>query len=375
MARRGGRDDRNGPDDPWGGDLPPLDLDVHHRRQARKLEAEMRRRAARQRLIGIIVGSVVAIGLGIGTYWWVSGNEAAPDPPVADAPVRVELDDLPEDPIPDPDEPVAPVTEEDGPSAPVTDEDTTASTASTTLREPRRPRATTPAAPPVAPTRARKPIVWVQAGHADPREPGYRDQTGAGSGPFGSEIGFTTALAPKVIARLQRAGVDARATQGQVDPWGARGAVFISLHHDSPGGAAAFGHAIAGAGENYYRGEGSGDPSPTPYPDSAPHRDATTVSGDVESNSRALAQALDGAYRPIYTAGNGAYGRYGGVQTREGNPRMMRYYGFYRTRAAARVIVEAGAAGADDTFLAKTDLIAGAVADGTIAYLRSRGLL
>ncbi len=43
---------------------------------------------------------------------------------------------------------------------------------------------------------------------------------------------------------------------------------------------------------------------------------------------------------------------------------MMRYYGFYRTRAAARVIVEAGAAGADDPFLARTDLIAAAVSRG-----------
>jgi hypothetical protein len=54
---------------------------------------------------------------------------------------------------------------------------------------------------------------------------------------------------------------------------------------------------------------------------------------------------------------------------------MMRYYGFYRTNAAARVIVEAGAAGADDAFLARTDLIATAIAAGTVAHLRSRGLL
>lgn len=201
------------------------------------------------------------------------------------------------------------------------------------------------------------------------------DQSGTGSGPFGSEIGFTTDLADKVVAQLKRAGVDARMTYGRVEPLGASGAAFVSLHHDSPGGAAAFGHAITGAGENYYHGEGSGDPSPTPYPDSAPHREATTVTGQVESRSRGLATAIEEAYRPIYTPGNGAAGRYGGVQTREGNPRMMRYYGFYRTNADARVIVEAGAGGSDDTFLAKTELIATAVTHGILTHLKKRGLV
>jgi hypothetical protein len=149
----------------------------------------------------------------------------------------------------------------------------------------------------------------------------------------------------------------------------------VSLHHDSPGGAAAFRHAITGAGENYYRGEGSGEPSPVPYPDSAPHRAATTVSPAVEDRSRALAERLSARFAAIYTAGNGAGGRFGGVQTREGNPRMMRYYGFYRTTADARVIVEAGAAGADDAFLAKTDLIASAVSRGIVDHLRATGRL
>lgn len=221
----------------------------------------------------------------------------------------------------------------------------------------------------------RRPVVWVQAGHAGPREPGYRAQTGTGSGPFGSEIGFTTALAPKVVARLRRAGIDARRTPGRVTPNRARGAAFVALHHDIPGGAAAFGHAIARAGENYYHGEGVGTPSPVPYADSAPHRRATRVSAAVERRSRDLARRIARRYRPIYTAANGARGRYAGVQTRRGNPRMMRYYGFYRTRATARVIVEAGAGGTDDAFLSRIDLIAAAVSRGVLDHLRSRGLL
>jgi len=72
------------------------------------------------------------------------------------------------------------------------------------------------------------------------------------------------------------------------------------------------------------------------------------VSARTEARSRALAVAIARRLGRVHTPANGARARFAGVQTREGNPRMMRYYGFYRTRAAARVIVEAGAAGADD---------------------------
>ena len=227
----------------------------------------------------------------------------------------------------------------------------------------------------VTPALAASPVVYVQAGHQGPREPGYRAQTGAAAGPFGSEIGFTTRLAPMVAARLRRAGVDARLTPGRVTPYAGRGAAFVSLHHDVPTGAAAVGHAITGDGENWYHGEGGGAPSPRPYPDSAPHRPATTVSAAVERRSRDLAYRIAARHRAIYTSANGARGRWGGVQSRGGNPRMMSFHGFYRTRAAARVIVEAGAGGTDDAFLARTGLIAAAVSRGILDHLRARGLL
>jgi hypothetical protein len=246
----------------------------------------------------------------------------------------------------------------------------------------RRPRSRTIALVAIAaslaaagPAVAARPVVYVQAGHEGPREPGYRDQTGAGSGPFGSEVGFTTRTAAAIVARLRAAGVDARETPGLVTPWGAPAAAFVSIHHDVPGGAAAVGHAIAGDGENWYHGEGGGAPSPRPYPDSAPHRRPTTVPPAVERRSRDLAYRVAARYRPIYTSANGARGRWGGVQTRDGNPRMMSFYGFYRTRAAARVIVEAGAGDTDDAFLAKTGLIAAAVSRGVLDHLRRRGLL
>ena len=95
----------------------------------------------------------------------------------------------------------------------------------------------------------------------------------------------------------------------------------------------------------------------------------------MERRSRGLADDVAARYRAIYTRANGARGRYGGVQTRDGNPRMMSYYGFYRTRAAARVIVECGAGGTDDAFLARTDLIAAAISGGILDHLRARGLL
>ena len=219
------------------------------------------------------------------------------------------------------------------------------------------------------------PVVWVQAGHQAPREPGYRAQTGAGAGPFGSELGFTTRLATRVRARLRAAGVDARATPGRVTPRGARGAVFVSLHHDAPGGRAGIGHAWAGLGENWYRGEGWGAPRSTPYPDGAPHRPATPVTPAVERRSRDLAHRLAATFGPLYRGAAGARAGFGGVERRAGNRRMTRYYGFHRTRAGARVILEAGAAGADDAFLARVDPIAAAVARAVVSHLRARGLL
>ena len=219
------------------------------------------------------------------------------------------------------------------------------------------------------------PVVWVQAGHQGPREPGYTAQTGAGTGPFGSEVGFTTRLATRVVARLRAAGVDARRTPGRVTPYASRGAVFISLHHDSPGGHAAIGYAISGAGENWYHGEGSGTASPVPYADSAPHRPATVVSRAVERNSRALAEDLDRTFGAIHTRANGARGAFTGVEPRGGNVRMMRYYGYYRTQAGARVLIEAGAPGVDDAFLRRVDPIAAAVSSAITGYLRERGAL
>lgn len=220
-----------------------------------------------------------------------------------------------------------------------------------------------------------QPVVWVQAGHEGPREPGYRAQTGAGSGPFGSEVAFTRRLSAAVVRRLRAAGVDARRTPGLVTPFGATGAAFVSLHHDAPGGYGRVGHAISGAGENYYRGEGYGDARPAPYPDSAPHRTATRVSPAVEQRSQELAQRLATRLREIHTSGNGAGSRFGGVEPRAGNVRMMRYYGYYRTRADARVLIETGGAGVDDAYLTRVDLIADAVAAGIVDDLRVRGLL
>jgi hypothetical protein len=223
----------------------------------------------------------------------------------------------------------------------------------------------------------RAPVVWVQAGHEAPGEPGYRAQTGAGGGPFGSEVAFNRRVRAALIGRLRAAGVDARPMPGLVTPWGARGAVFISMHFDAPGGAAAVGNATAvpGRRENWYRGEGTGTASPRPYADSARHRPSLPVTPGVERASRALARRIAGRYAAVYTPASGAGARFRGVVPRGGNVRMTHFYGYYRTRATARVLVECGAAGADDRFLARTDLIAGAVAAGILDHLRARGAL
>lgn len=219
------------------------------------------------------------------------------------------------------------------------------------------------------------PIVWVQAGHEAPGEPGYRAQTGAASGPFGSEVGFTTRVADAVTARLRAGGIDARRTPALVTPWGGRGAVFISVHHDAAAGHAAVGHAIAGANENWYRGEGEGTASPRPYPDSAPHRRATTVSTVVERRSRALARRLATRFGAVFTRANGARSEFTGVEPRDGNVRMMRFYGYYRTRAQARTLIECGAAGVDDAFLARVGTVSQAISAGIVDHLRAQNLL
>lgn len=219
------------------------------------------------------------------------------------------------------------------------------------------------------------PIVWVQAGHAAPREPGYAAQTGAGSGPFGDEVGFTTRVRARIVARLRAAGVDARPMNGLVMPLGARGAVFVSMHHDAPGGRSGVGHAFAGTAENWYHGEGFGTASPTPYADSAPHRRAFPVTLAVERRSGDLARRIASSFRRLHAGSPGARAPFGGVEPREGNPRMTRFHGFFRTRAGARVIVEAGAAGADDAFLARVDPIARSVTVGITSHLRARGLI
>ncbi len=314
--------------------------DPRHLEEWRRRRDDARRRTRRGRAwaAGALV-VVVAILSGVGA-WALVRDDPAPEPPEARA------------------------------AAPAAATETAVAASPDTAAA--RPGST--AAAERAATRVAAPIVWIQAGHADPREPGYRDQTGAASGPFGSEVAFTSRLADAVAARLDARGVDARVLPGRVDPIGAPGAAFVSLHHDAPGGRAVVVGATAGTGENYYRGEGGGTPSPTPYPDSAPHRRATTVSPQVERASRDLAAAIAARHAAVYTTANGAVGTFAGVVTSAENPRLGSYYGFFRTGADARVILEAGAAGTDDAFLERTDLIAGAVSAGILDDLAARGL-
>jgi hypothetical protein len=188
-------------------------------------------------------------------------------------------------------------------------------------------------------------------------------------------VGFTTRVRARLLARLRAAGVDARPMNGLIAPLGARGAVFVSMHHDAPGGRSGVGHAVAGTSENWYRGEGFGTPSPTPYADSAPHRRAYPVTVAVEQRSRDLARRIASSFGRLHASSPDARAPFGGVEPPGGNTRMTRFHGFFRTRAAARVIVEAGAAGADDAFLARVDPIARSVAVGITSHLRARGLL
>lgn len=376
--------------DPFGretGDQPPV-VDIHalHRREWRRLERERRRKVFRQRLFGGFAGlAILIVGVYAAFAWVGNGStDASPEQSAVvednPAPVRVELDPVPDVPVvsaatPTPDvgelpDAGSPGAADAGPDAatPGNLPGDSGSLADQERAAERQGGATTAAS-------GKRPIVWVQAGHVSPREPGYSAQTGASSGPFGSEQAFNTRVSSALITKLKRAGVDARYTPGLVTPIRSKGAAFVSIHSDTPEGRAAIGHAITGVNENYYRGEGTGTASPVPYPDSAPHRPATTVSSLVQRRSLDLANRVSTRYRAIYTSANGARASYGGVQTPGGNPRMMRFYGFYRTTAEARILIECGAGTTDDAFLAKTDLISTTIARGITDHLRSRGLL
>lgn len=229
------------------------------------------------------------------------------------------------------------------------------------------------AVPTLVAAAAPRPVVYVQAGHQPPGEPGYIAQTGATGGPFGSEEAFNVRLAAALEAKLRAAGVTVHHTPARVTPWGAQGAVFISLHFDEVGGSAGIGYAVdqPGRGENYYHGEGTGTASPVPYRDSAPHRRATKVTAAVQAHSLALARDLATTFRPIFTAKNGAHSHFRGVEPgRNGNARMQFFYGYYRVNTGARVLIECGAAGADNAFLRRINLIATSISNGILIYLR-----
>lgn len=203
----------------------------------------------------------------------------------------------------------------------------------------------------------KKPFVVVQAGHVAPREPGYRWQTGAGGGPFGNERDFNRRVSLALASRLRRHGIRVRVTPGKITPWAERADAFVAVHHDRAGGVAGVGHASSGAREFFYRGDGAGEPRPTPYADTVPHRRATSVNKAIEHRSRRLAITISKRMAALFTARNGARSGWDGVLPKR-LVRTSNYYGFRRTRARARVIVEVGSAGADDGFLRKVDLIA-----------------
>lgn len=359
------------PRDPSGerrdDDLPVVDLDVWTRRQTRREAERLRTRRRRHRLTGAVIGAVAGLALAGGVVAWaVRGHDGGS----AGAPVvTVASDDARQ-------APVGRVREAPGATATTDTEGSDASRRATPPARARSGSAPAGAAAGAGGGAARaaagtRPVVWVQAGHVAPGEPGYLAQTGAGGGPFGSEQAFNSRTQAALVAWLAAHGVTARATPALVTPWGADGAVFVSVHFDSPGGGAAIGHAtsVPGRHENYYNGQGTGTASPTPYADSAAHRPHTEVTPAVEAASTTLAEDIAARYRSIFTAANGAGSRFRGVEPRGGNVRMTHLYGYYRTNAAARVLIECGAAGADDAFLARTDLIAATIGRGITDYL------
>ena len=101
----------------------------------------------------------------------------------------------------------------------------------------------------------------------------------------------------------------------------------------------------------------------------------STVSATVARNSLGLATRVSTALRGIHTSANGANASFLGVIPPDGNTRQNHYYGYYRTNADARVLVEVGAGGTDDAFLRRTGLIGTTLTKAIVADLTARGLL
>lgn len=207
--------------------------------------------------------------------------------------------------------------------------------------------------------------VYVQAGHVAPREPGYGAQPGAPG-----EMTFNKAIADKLIAKLRARNIDAKYVPGKVDPLAAPGAVFISIHHDEATNGRGFvGYAISGTKENFYAGDGVGTARDEPVPGAVPHRSATTVTTKTQRDSLALARRVD---RQMRAAGAGPKTHWTGLgrPSHPNDRRAMRYYGFYRTNADARILVEVGRGG--HPFLNKQEEISTALAKAVAGQMKAR---
>jgi hypothetical protein len=99
------------------------------------------------------------------------------------------------------------------------------------------------------------------------------------------------------------------------------------------------------------------------------------VSRTVQRTSAGTARILSAALGGIHTSANGARAAFRGVVPTNSNRRMNHFYGFYRTTAQSRVIVEVGAAPDDNVFLAKVPLISRTLSGAVIRDLKARGLL
>ena len=136
--------------------------------------------------------------------------------------------------------------------------------------------------------------------------------------------------------------------------------MFLSIHRDAEGGRPAAAWATA---------------PKAPLKKRAGRRTPTQVDTVVEVESKHLAVAIHERYERVFRRANGARSELGPAGGPEARRDLREYYGFYRTGADARVIVEAGAAGDDDRFLERTGLISGTPAAALRDHLVAEGLL
>jgi cell wall-associated NlpC family hydrolase len=197
--------------------------------------------------------------------------------------------------------------------------------------------------------------VYIEAGHTDPMQPGYTNQTGAGNAGLGDERTRNKALKAKVEAALSgHPKINVMSTSGSKPPSSGID-IYISLHHDQRNGGAA--RSLDYPSDRSKNQAGAG--LPNIYPDGGgtpidPPRKNIHQNEQLKKDSKALGDAI------IAETGFSHYTNSVG---------MKNYYGYYHSNAKACVLIEAEAVNNAYNY----ETVGTQIADGIKAFINAGG--